>query len=61
MKPSETDNQSKSEDDKALVLGLDYYLDPITNFMVFTEAYHLRRAYCCGNSCRHCPYDSDPA
>jgi hypothetical protein len=24
--------------------------------MVFTETYHLRRGYCCGNGCRHCPY-----
>ena len=24
--------------------------------MVFTEAYHLRRGYCCGSGCRHCPY-----
>lgn len=24
---------------------------------VFTERYHLRRGYCCGSGCRHCPYD----
>ncbi|MCG9881787.1 MAG: DUF5522 domain-containing protein [Bacteroidia bacterium] len=24
--------------------------------MVFTEAFHLQRGYCCGNGCRHCPY-----
>jgi uncharacterized protein (TIGR00290 family) len=24
--------------------------------MVFTEAYHLKRGYCCKNRCRHCPY-----
>jgi hypothetical protein len=24
--------------------------------MVFTEAHHLRRGHCCGNGCRHCPY-----
>ncbi len=24
--------------------------------MVFTAAYHLRRGYCCGSGCRHCPY-----
>ncbi len=36
--------------------GLDYYFD---NFgrMVFTEHYHLQRGHCCGNGCRHCPYD----
>jgi len=25
-------------------------------YMVFTEAYHLRRGYCCRSGCRHCPY-----
>jgi hypothetical protein len=25
-------------------------------YMVFTEAYHLRRGYCCNSGCRHCPY-----
>ncbi len=25
-------------------------------YMVFTEAYHLRRGYCCHSDCRHCPY-----
>lgn len=24
--------------------------------MVFTAEYHLRRGYCCGSGCRHCPY-----
>ncbi|MCE2734632.1 MAG: DUF5522 domain-containing protein [Cyclobacteriaceae bacterium] len=24
--------------------------------MVFTEAYHLKRGYCCNSGCRHCPY-----
>jgi hypothetical protein len=24
---------------------------------VFTEQYHIDRGYCCGNGCRHCPYD----
>jgi hypothetical protein len=26
------------------------------SFMVFTESHHLRRGYCCGSSCRHCPF-----
>ena len=35
----------------------EYYFDgPL---FVFTAAYHLRRGYCCGNDCRHCPYDID--
>jgi hypothetical protein len=32
----------------------DFYLEG--GCMVFTAAYHLRRGYCCGNRCRHCPY-----
>ena len=35
------------------------------NNMVFTAAFHLKRGFCCGSRCRHCPYDyanvaSDP-
>ncbi|MDZ4758110.1 MAG: DUF5522 domain-containing protein [Bacteroidota bacterium] len=37
-------------------VGEDYYIDPNGN-LVFTETYHLKRGYCCGNGCRHCPYD----
>jgi hypothetical protein len=25
-------------------------------YLIFTEAYHLRRGYCCQSGCRHCPY-----
>jgi hypothetical protein len=32
----------------------DFYLEG--GRMVFTAAYHLRRGYCCGHRCRHCPY-----
>ena len=32
----------------------DYYFEG--PYMVFTEAYHLKRGYCCGSGCRHCPY-----
>lgn len=36
------------------VEGIDYYLE--NNLWVFTEWYHLKRGYCCGSGCRHCPY-----
>lgn len=39
---------------QALVEGVDYYLED--GRVVFTEAYHLRRGYCCNSRCRHCPY-----
>jgi hypothetical protein len=34
----------------------DYYYEGPN--MVFTAAYHLKRGYCCGSGCRHCPYES---
>ncbi|MCB0431264.1 MAG: hypothetical protein H6585_00915 [Flavobacteriales bacterium] len=33
----------------------DYYHSP-EGYLVFTEAYHLKRGYCCQNGCKHCPY-----
>ncbi|MCX6207834.1 MAG: DUF5522 domain-containing protein [Bacteroidetes bacterium] len=27
--------------------------------MVFTEKYHLEKGFCCGNGCRHCPFEFD--
>ncbi len=36
--------------------GEDYYLEG--GLMVFTSAYHLKRGFCCQNSCRHCPFKS---
>jgi hypothetical protein len=37
--------------------GIDYYLEE--GLMVFTSTYHLKRGYCCQNTCRHCPYGID--
>ena len=48
----------KPEDDRMSRLGLeqgDYYFSP-EGFLVFTEQYHRKRGYCCGNRCKHCPY-----
>ncbi|KAJ3213329.1 hypothetical protein HK099_007455 [Clydaea vesicula] len=33
------------------------YEDPETGYTVFTELSHLKRGKCCGNKCRHCPFD----
>ena len=33
----------------------DFYLSE-EGFVVFTEAYHLKRGYCCQSGCKHCPY-----
>jgi hypothetical protein len=34
----------------------DYYVDQETGLTVFTSYFHLKRGYCCGSGCRHCPY-----
>ena len=39
-----------------LVEGEDYYLDE-KGLLVFTEKYLSQRGTCCGNGCRHCPYE----
>lgn len=33
------------------------YVDPFNGFTVITELAHTQRGTCCGNACRHCPYD----
>ena len=33
------------------------YLDPTTGLFVFTRDHLVQRGWCCGNRCRHCPYD----
>ncbi|RIA88297.1 hypothetical protein C1645_739499 [Glomus cerebriforme] len=34
-----------------------FYIDPETGYKVMTELYHKSRGYCCGNKCRHCPFN----
>jgi hypothetical protein len=40
--------------------GVDFYINADGNF-VFTEAYHLKRGYCCKNGCLHCPWKPLPS
>jgi hypothetical protein len=42
-------------DKGALVEGEDFYREGA--LVVFTARFLLRRGYCCGSGCRHCPYD----
>ncbi len=35
----------------------DFYME--AGKFVLTERYHLRRGNCCGNGCRHCPFDHE--
>lgn len=36
----------------------DCYMDG--PYVVFTAAFHLKRGFCCGSKCRHCPYGEAP-
>ena len=39
------------------VEGEDFYREGA--YVVLTAAYLLRRGYCCGSGCRHCPYGEE--
>ncbi len=39
-----------------LVEGEDFYYND-QGYIVLTEQFHLKKGYCCGNGCKHCPYD----
>ena len=48
-------HEKRADNPPQTLLPGDFYFDP-GGMIVFTEAYHLRRGYCCGSGCRHCPY-----
>jgi hypothetical protein len=39
-----------------LTEGVDYYLND-NGLLTFTAKYLSERGYCCGNGCKHCPYE----
>lgn len=41
----------------ACLAGLTTYIDPATGYTVFTSIFHKKRGKCCGNKCRHCPFE----
>lgn len=43
-------------DPKRLIEPIDYRIDNDSGNYVFSAWYHLKRGSCCGNGCRHCPY-----
>ncbi len=51
--PKNTRNEKTEQQDE----DEDFYMDG--PFCVFTEAFHLKRGFCCGSGCRHCPYKQD--
>ena len=51
--------KTKTEELKTekFVEGIDYYFED--GLMILTEHFLKKRGYCCGNDCRHCPYQKD--
>lgn len=47
-------NERKKRSTAQLAREDEFYFE--NGRMVFTRDYLLRRGYCCGNQCRHCPY-----
>ncbi|MBV7528925.1 DUF5522 domain-containing protein [Chitinophaga sp. sic0106] len=43
---------------KSLIEKVDFYYNE-QGYMVFTAKFHLDRGHCCGNGCKHCPYNYD--
>ncbi len=39
-----------------LAEGEDFYYNE-DGYIVLTQKYHLEKGTCCGNGCKHCPYD----
>jgi hypothetical protein len=42
--------------EEALIEGVDFYYNG-NGFVVLTTQYHLKKGYCCGNGCYHCPFN----
>ena len=40
---------------KEFIKDIHYYLEG--ERVVFTALFHIERGHCCGNGCRHCPYE----
>ncbi len=49
--PDEQPVQTREQEDE------DFYMEG--PYCVFTEAFHLKRGFCCNSNCRHCPYKSE--
>ena len=39
-----------------LIEDVDFYYNK-DGYIVLTEKYHLKKGFCCGNGCTHCPYN----
>jgi hypothetical protein len=56
---SAEDKQIADTKRKEFIENLDYYFE--NGLMVLTAHFLRERGYCCGNRCRHCPYQTTEA
>ena len=49
------ETNKKVQREKVKLLPSDFYIE--NGLRVMTEEYHIRRGYCCGSGCRHCPFE----
>ena len=47
--------EAPDNDNKKAPPEPDWHLE--NGLLVYTAAYHLKRGFCCGSGCRHCPYE----
>jgi len=40
---------------KDFIEGIHYYMEG--ERVIFSALFHINRGLCCGNGCRHCPFD----
>ncbi len=40
---------------KKIEENIDYYFE--NGLMVFTELFHKKRGFCCGNGCKNCAFE----
>jgi hypothetical protein len=57
MKDLKQASNKEAEARPKFIEGVDFYFE--NGLMVLTAAYLLKRGYCCGSGCRHCPYPKE--
>lgn len=55
MKSKKKDKTTVTTPPPKPIEGVDFYFEK--GLFVMTETYHLKRGFCCGSKCRHCPYE----
>ena len=54
VKLNKKDIKTSTEGESEQLSPSSFYIED--GKYVFTEVFHIKRGYCCGNFCRHCAY-----